>query len=204
MGYTSHTRTKYDFACHLAAAIGYVVVKAKDSVGLCLYSEGIDGMMGARNSFAHLNNALKFLHHQKPAAKTSTAKTLHSIADDIRRRALIVLFSDLLDEQEEVIKALAHFRKQHHDVIILQTLDPAEIEFPFKQGTEFIDLETDERILTDPRALATDYRRAFGEFLDRYRQACNELNIDHRVVDTSKPLDLFVREYLEQRKKFTA
>ncbi len=203
MKYTSHTRTKYEYACRLAAAIGYVVVKAKDSVGLYLYSENMDGVMGAKNSLAHLNNALKFLGQQVPTAGTNTAQTLHSIADNIRRRALIVLFSDLLDEPAAVIKALAHFRKQHHDVIIFQTLDPAEIEFPFRHGAEFVDLETGERVLTDPRAVRREYRQVFGEFLDRYREACNELNIDYRVADTSQPLDRFVREYLEQRKKYT-
>jgi len=203
MGYGSAGRTKYEYASHLAAAIGYVVVKAKDSIGLYLYSENMDGVMGARNSFSHLNNALKFLSHQKPATSTSTAKTLHSIADSIRRRALVVLFSDLFDEQEGVIKALAHFRKQHHDVILFHTLDKAELEFPFKKGTEFIDLETGEHLITDPRALAGEYRAALTEFTDRYRQACNEMNIDYRLVDTSQPLDLFVRGYLEQRKKYS-
>lgn len=203
MRYTSHTGTKYEYACRLAAAIGYVVVKARDSVGLYLYAENMDGVMGARNSFAHLNNALKFLHQQPPAAGTNTAQTLHRIADDIRRRALLVLFSDLLDEPEPVIKALAHFRKQHHDVIIFQTLDPAELTFPFRQGGEFVDLETGERVVTEPRAVRAEYRRVFEAFLARYRQACNDLKIDYRVADTSQPLERFVREYLEQRKKYT-
>jgi uncharacterized protein (DUF58 family) len=203
MGYTSHGRTKYQYACRLAAAIGYVVVKAKDSIGLYLYSENLDGEMGAKNSFAHLHNALEFLHQQKPAGGTHTAQTLHRIADNIRRRALIVLCSDLLDEPAQVIKALAHFRKQHHDVILFQTLDPAEIEFPFRQGGEFVDLETGERVVTEPRAVRAEYRRVFEAFLARYRQACNELKIDYRVAPTHQPLDRLVREYLEQRKKYT-
>src|SRR5690348_11972206 len=105
MGYTSGTKSKYDYACHLAAAIGYVVVKARDSVGLYLYSDAIDTMMNAKNSFAHLNNALKILGRQKPSAKTATATTLHSIAEAVRRRGLIVLFSDLFDDTEAVVKA---------------------------------------------------------------------------------------------------
>ena len=203
MGYSSiEKKSKYNYACHLAAAIGYVVVKAKDSVGLYLYGEQTDAMMAAKNSFAHLNNALKVLGRHQPSDKTNTATTLHSIAESIRRRALIVLLSDLFDETEDVIKALAHFRKQHHDVIVFHVLDPAELDFPFKKGTEFIDMETNERLVTDPRALADEYRRVFTEFLDKNRKACAELNIDYRLVNTKEPVDTFVRAYLEERKRF--
>jgi uncharacterized protein (DUF58 family) len=203
MGYGSDGRTKYDYACRLAAAIGYVVVKAKDSVGLCLYAEKIDAMMGARNSFAHLNNALKILKRHPPAARTDTANTLHRIAESIQRRALIVVFSDLFDDTHEVVRGLAHFRKHHHDVIIFHVLDPAEIEFPFKKGTEFVDMETGETLITDPRALAPQYRRAFEEFLEQYRRPCAELKIDYRLVNTAQPLDQFVRAYLQERKKYS-
>ncbi|MCS7048244.1 MAG: DUF58 domain-containing protein [Verrucomicrobiae bacterium] len=204
MGYSSHSQTKFDYACHLAAALGYVVVKARDAVGLYLYADELDEVISARNSFAHLNNLLKRLETARPAATTHTARALHRVANDVHRRALIVVISDLLDEQDDVIKAFAHFRKQHHDVIVFQVLDPAEREFPFKSGIEFVDLETGETVLTDARALAAEYRRVFEEFLQRYRQACTELKVDYRVADTRQPLDLFVREYLERRKKYTA
>jgi uncharacterized protein (DUF58 family) len=195
--------TKYQYACHLAAAIGYVVLRSRDSVGMYLYSDKINAMMGARNSFAHLNNLLKTLQGHKPASTTSTAMTLHRIADDIRRRALIVLFSDLFDDPPEVIKALAHFRKEHHDVIIFHVLDPMEIDMSLRKGAEFEDMETKEIVIADPRSLADEYRRVFAAFLEEYRKPCAEMNIDYRMVNTSQPLDIFVRAYLEERKRFS-
>lgn len=204
MGYTSHTQTKFDYACHLSAALGYVVVKARDAVGLYLYADKLEEAISARNSFAHLHHLLRRLESARPAATTHTAATLHQVASDVHRRALIVVISDLLDEPEEIIKALAHFRKQHHDVIVFQVLDPAELDFPFKQGIEFVDMETGEAVLTNARALAAEYQRVFGEFLQRYRQACTEMRIDYRVANTRQPVELFVREYLERRKKYTA
>ena len=203
MLYGSGDVTKYAYACHLAAAIGYVVVKARDSVGLYLYSDRIDAVMGARNSFNHLNDLLRTLAAREPASLTDTAKTLHQIAESVRRRALIVLFSDLLDNPPEVIKALAHFRKSHHDVIVFHTLDPAELDFPFKKGAEFEDLETGEKIIADPRSLAAGYRQAFAEFLEQYRQPCAEMNIDYRLVNTSRGADTFVRAYLEERRRLS-
>lgn len=201
MAYTSAVETKYHYACRLATAIGYVIVKARDSVGLFLYSDTIDVKMDARNSVIHLNNLVKSLLLKEPSSATSTAKTLHQIAESVRRRGLIVLFSDLLDEPADIVRALAHFRKQHHDVIIFHILDSTELDFPFKKGAQFIDMETGERILADPRALAQDYRKAFAEFLEQYRKPCAEMKIDYRLVNTSQEMGPFIRAYLEERKR---
>jgi uncharacterized protein (DUF58 family) len=201
MAYTSGEETKYRYACRLAAAIGYVVVKARDSIGLYQYSSKIDGQMDARNSVNHLNNLVKTLLIKEPSSTTSTAKTLHQIAEAVRRRGLIVLLSDLLDEPADVVRALAHFRKQHHDVIIFHTLDPAEIDFPFVKGSRFIDMETGEQILADPRSLAREYRESFAKFLEQYRKPCAEMKIDYRMVNTSHDMSQFVRAYLEERKR---
>ena len=203
MGYGSGAETKFHYACRLAAAIGYVVLRNRDSVGLYAYSQDIDAAMGARNSFAHLNNVMKTLQTFHPATTTATAPALHRVADDVRRRALIVLLSDLLDDPPEVMKALAHFRKLHHDVIVFHTLDPRELDLGFKRGAEFEDLETGERLVVDPRVLGDAYRRVFGEFLEQYRKPCAEMNVDYRVVNTGQPLDVFVRAYLAERRRMS-
>ncbi|MDD5677345.1 MAG: DUF58 domain-containing protein [Kiritimatiellae bacterium] len=203
MGFTSGPVMKYHYACQLAAAIGYVVVKVRDSVGLYLYSNRIDRQAGARNSFAHLNNLLKSLTQSQPGNTTQTAKTLHQIAETVRRRALIVLFSDLLDDPPEIIRALAHFRKQHHDVIVFHILDPAELDFTFKQGARFVDLETGETIVADPRGTAEAYRKVFGDFLEEYRKPCAEMNIDYRLARTDHDAAMFVRSFLEERKRLS-
>lgn len=204
MAYGSEgNKTKYEYACHLAAAIGYVVVKAKDSVGMYIYADKINASVGARNSFSHLNNALATLKKHEPASTTTTAKTLHRVADTIRRRALVVLFSDMFDEQSDVIRSIAHFRKLHHDVIVFHILDPMEVDFTFKKGAEFVDMETNEAVVVDPRAIGDDYRKVFGEFLEGYRKPCAEMNVDYRMVKTNEPVDTFVRAYLEERKRFS-
>lgn len=201
MGYTSALETKYVYACRLAIAMGYVVVKARDSVGMFLYSDKIDSKMSTRNSFVHLNNIARTLWQSKPGATTQTARTLNQIAESIRRRAMIVLFSDLLDEPDEVIRALAHFRKAHHDVVVFHVLDQAELDFPFKQAAQFVDLETGERVQADPRGMADEYRKVFGAFLEQYRKPCAEMNIDYRLIKTSQDCVSFARAFLEERKR---
>jgi uncharacterized protein (DUF58 family) len=203
MGYGADGITKYEYACHLAAAIGYVVVKMRDSIGLFLHSDRVDVQMEAANSLNHLNNALKRVQEKPPASSTQVADVLHQVAETVRKRALIVVISDLFDDPDRVNLALAHFRKQHHDVIVFHVLDPTEIDLPFKHGCEFIDMETGERIAADPRALAADYQRVFSEFLEKYRKACQAMNIDYRIVRTDTPCEDFIRAYLEERRKLS-
>ena len=204
MGYSSGDGpTKFQFACHLAAALGYVIVKARDSVGLFLHAEKVDVKMDAGNSFQHLNNLLKHVQSHPPGAGTSIAKTLHEIAGSVRRRALVVVISDLLSDEDAITKALAHLRKQRHDVMVFQTLDPAEIDISFKKACELTDLETGERLAVNPRGLADEYRKVFGAFLEQYQKACSGMNIDYRLVRTDQPIESFVRAYLEERRRLS-
>lgn len=203
MGYGDGDMTKYRYASHLAAAIGYVVVKARDSVGLFLHSDKIDVKLEAVNSFLHLNNLLKVVQKNEPHSTTEIAKSLHQAAESARKRALIVVISDLFGDPDEINLAFAHLRKMRHDVIVFHVLDPTEIDFPFKQGAQFEDMETKETITVDPRAMAADYARVFGEFMEKYRKACAEMKIDYRLAKTDQGIESFVRAYLEERRRLS-
>lgn len=203
MGYGSGDTRKYDFACRLAAALGYVVVKARDSVGMFVYSDKIDIEVEPRNSFNHLHNMLKRLQKLEPASTTNTAETLHQIAASVHKRALIVVISDLLDNEKEINLALAHFRKRLHDVIVFHVLDPLEIDLSFKQGFEFEDMETGEIVTCDPRALSKDYQKIFGEFLEQYRTTCEGMKVDYRLARTDQTVESYVRAYLEERRRLS-
>jgi uncharacterized protein (DUF58 family) len=172
--------TKFRFACRLAAAIGY-----------------------PGNSFQHLNNLLKHAQSHEPDGSSDLASVLHEIASSVRRGALVVLLSDLLGNEEEIIKGLAHLRKQRHDVIVFQTLDTAELDLSLTKPCEVQDLETGEALPINPRGLAEEYQRVFGEFLDHYKKACAGMNIDYRVVATNQELESFVRVYLSERRRLT-
>lgn len=204
MNYTSgEQKTKYEYACTLAAALGYVVLKARDAVGMYIYGEKMDAALPCKNSFNELNNSLKILQGFKPALGTAGADVMHQIAETISRRAMVVIISDLLDDQEAVVKAFAHFRKNLHDVIVFHTLDPMELNLDLRRGAEFEDLETGERMVADPRSMAKEYKDLMGAFIEGYRQACSEMKVDYRLVKTDEPVDTFVRAYLEERKRLS-
>ncbi|MBU4212615.1 MAG: DUF58 domain-containing protein, partial [Verrucomicrobia bacterium] len=86
---------------------------------------------------------------------------------------------------------------------VFHILDPAELDFTFKQAAQFVDLETGEAIVADPRGMADAYRRVFGEFLEQYRKPCAEMNIDYRLVRTDQDAAMFVRSFLEERKRLS-
>lgn len=202
MGYGSGKLTKYEYACRLTAALGYVTVKARDSVGLFLHSDKVEAKMEALNSFAHLNNLLKLVQQNPPASTTGIAGALHEIASSVHRRALIIVISDLLGDEDAVTVALAHLRKQNHDVIVFQVLDPTEIDLSLQHACELLDLETGEKLAVNPRGLADEYRKVFGEFLEKYRKACAGMNIDYRLARTDQSLESFARAYLQERRRF--
>jgi uncharacterized protein (DUF58 family) len=195
--------TKYRFACRLAAALAYVVVKARDSVGLALHADQVDVMMEAKNSLLHLNNLLKSVQKHPPASTTNIAEALHQVAGSVGRRALIVIISDLLGDEDAIRTALAHLRKKNHDVIVLHVLDPVEIDLSFSKPTEFVDLETRKRLAVDPRGVGDAYRKAFGAYLEQMQDHCVGLNIDYRLARTDQPLETFVRAYLDERKRLS-
>lgn len=205
MGYASDPSllSKYKYVSTLCAALGYVVVKARDSVGMFLYGEKLDAAIPCRNSFGGLNDAMKILQEFKPENKTGGAEVLHQIAESINRRALVIILSDLIEDQEAMIKAFAHFRKNMHEVIVFHVMDPMELSLNLKRAGEFEDMETGEKVIADPRAIDKEYKDAIGEFLEKYRKACSEMRVDYRLVSTDESIETLVRAYLSERKRLS-
>jgi len=203
MNYGSGRLTKFEYACRLAAAIGYVVVKGRDSVGLFLHNDRVTVRLDARNSLRHLNDLCKQIQANPPAGGTAIGKTLHEVAASVRRRALVVVLSDLLGDEKEIQGALARLRKQHHDVMVLQVLDPVEVDLSFRHNCEFIDLETGEKLSIDPAGVAPSYRQILSAFLDQYQKTCAALRIDYRLVRSDQPVDGFIQAYLQERRRLS-
>jgi hypothetical protein len=136
-----------------------------------------------------------------PGHETSIGATLHELANRFKRRCLIVLVSDLYDEPSEVIRALHHFRHRRHEVILFHVLDKAEIEFPFRETIAFHDLETNERIQIDPAYVRGEYLAQIEAFLQNYRRACAEAQIDYVLADTTTPYDFMLTKYIAKRSR---
>jgi uncharacterized protein (DUF58 family) len=199
MSYRSNGVSKFDYACYLAAALTYLMLNQQDLVGLVTFSDGIRRQLPARSSPGHLRAVIESLEQTVPAGDTNLGRTLHHIASQLKRRGLVILFSDLLDEPMEVMQGLRHLRYQKHEVLVFHVLDHDEIAFPFAQLTQFEDLEDETRVITDPRAIAADYQEQIQQFIREYETMCRRQSIDYTLFNTRMPLDKGLLRYLTWR-----
>ena len=201
MGYSSQKITKLDYASYLAAALSYLMIEQRDAVGLVLFEKKIKKYIPPRSVKSYLPLILKELETIKCSKQTDVAAAFHEMAERINRRGLIIVLSDLLDDPEKVISGLKHFRHKRHDVIVFHILDPMEISFDFKRNALFKDLETNEKMTTQPWHIKADYQKQVNKFVDNYKRQCRLNRIDYVLIDTSWSFDRALMEYLLKRKK---
>lgn len=201
MNYGFQGITKLQYASYLSAVLAYLMTRQQDAVGLTTFDAEIRLDMPARSSPRHFNEMMQQLEAITPGRSTDIAETLHALANRFKRRCLIVLISDLYDEPDEVLRALHHFRHRRHEVILFHVLDKAELDFPFRDATTFYDLETNERLQIDPAYVRAEYLNQVEQFLDKYRRACAEAQIDYVLTDTSTPYDFMLSKYLAKRSR---
>ena len=191
---------KFAYASYVAAALSFLMIEQRDAVGLTLFDEGIRVSLPPRATRSYLKEILRELESAQPAKKTGTSASLNLIAEQIKRRGLVIVLSDLFDKPESVMTALKHFRHKGHEVVVMQILDPLERSFAFDGDAIFKDLETQEELLTQPWHIQKAYQQSMQEFLDFYKRQCRDNNIDYVLLDTSTPFDKVLFEYLNKRK----
>jgi uncharacterized protein (DUF58 family) len=193
--------SKFEYARSLAAALAYLMLGQQDAVGALLFSDRPQSFVPARSVRSHLDVLLKQLAAGEPQGRTKLGPSLHELAERIKRRGLVVLLSDLMDTPEQVLEGLQHFRHRHHEVIVFHILDPDEIDFPFHDTATFVDLESGERLTTEPWEIGASYREKLEAWRERYRRTCRERLIDYVPLDTRTPFDRALLAYLEKRAK---
>ena len=200
MGYASNGITKLEYASYLAAALTYLMLKQRDSVGLVTFDEKIRKYLPPRSVTTYLHVILQELERVTSGAETDVSITFHELAERIKRRGLVIILSDLFDLPERVISGLKHFRHKKHEVIVFHILDPMERSFNFKKDSVFKDLETGEELTTQPWHIRGDYQRLMAEFISSYKRQCRENRIDYVLMDTAQDFDRALFGYLTKRK----
>jgi len=191
--------TKLEYAQSLAAALSYLMLHQQDAVGVMLFADQPLSYVPPRAVRSHLDVLLKTLDRLEPHGRTRLGPALHQLAERIKRRGLVILCSDLMDKPEEVLSALQHFRHRNHEVIVFHVLDPDEIEFPYTDTATFVDLESGERLTTEPWEISRRYRERLAAWTALYRRNCRERRIDYVQLDTRTPFDRALLAYLEKR-----
>lgn len=201
--------SKLDYGCFLAAALSYFSSTQRDRVGLATFDEDIVEYVPP--SAKHLRLVLHALERTAgravddaaaPRASTLDAP-LRKLTESLRRRSIVLLISDLYEEPDAVLSALANVRGRGSDLIVFHLLDRHEIEFPFADATNFVDLETGERMPVIPDYLRAQYRKVVAEHTATLERRMREQRVDYALFDTSKPLDHALFTYLLARERFS-
>mgnify|MGYP001235359261 CR=1 FL=1 len=199
MGYGSGNISKFEYTKSLAASLIYLMIKQQDAVGLTTFDDKLDISILPKAKSSQLNLLLKTMHNAKTGGETNISNLLHSIAETITKRGLIILISDLLDNEEDIIKGLRHFRHKGHEVIIFHIIDPKEKNLDFNQNVNFIDIENNEKIMVDSRQIKKKYNNAFEKFCNYYKKRCLQNNIDYTQLITTDSLNKSLTQYLIKR-----
>lgn len=206
MGYRgpAAAMSKLEYAQRAAANLAYLVTRQQDSVALATFDAEVRQFVRPGRGAEHWRHVVESFDVSGEDRPTSIGPVLHQLAERFIDRGLVILISDLFDDVPKLVAGLKHLRHRRHDVIVLQVLDAAEIEFPFRRTTMFESVETDDEVLAHPVALRKAYLAEFGRFLDAVRRGCRELSIDHFVLRTDEPLADALSRFLAAREARSA
>jgi uncharacterized protein (DUF58 family) len=191
--------TKADYARTLAATFAYFLTLQRDAVGLARFDSEIEDFLPARYRPGHLRRLILALERPAEGSATDLSRPLDQAAERIRKRGMLVLISDLLAPLTDLQTRLGYFRARGHEVVIFQTLDPAERDLTFEQPALFHDIESGREIYVDPQQVRADYQRKINDHLAKIRKVCEGLGIEYRPVTTDQPLETSLGDFLRSR-----
>ncbi|MFG0286677.1 MAG: DUF58 domain-containing protein [Rhodopirellula sp. JB044] len=188
MGYGTLGYTKIEYARTLAATFAYFLTLQRDCVGLMTFDEAIGDYLPARRRVGHLRQLLVALSRPVAGTGTDINVPLQQIANLIHRRGLVLLISDFLSPIDALRTNLAYLRSRGHEVALLRTLDPSEIDFRIDSPSMVRDLETGQEFFLDPESARNEYRERFSEHQTQLRGVCDSIGVDFYQISTDEPL----------------
>jgi uncharacterized protein (DUF58 family) len=193
--------SKREYATALASALGYLLVHQGDSVGLGLVGNGLNRFLRPRGGRRQLARVLAELTRSESAGGTDLAAGLHTLAQRVRRKSLMILLSDLVDEPGQVLAAVRHLAVRGHDVVVFQILDAAERNLDFSGPVILEDPETGQRVETDADGIRDAYRERLGKTVAAYERGVRELGGDFASMTTATAFDKALCTFLHERKR---
>ena len=205
--------SKLTYSCYLAACLTYFSSLQRDRIGLAtIDGDLVDYVPPSAKHLQQILHALDRTDRKATAATTAAPATsraksqllppLRKLSETVRRRSIVAVISDFYEDPNDVLDALSYLRGRGNDMIVFHVLDPRELEFPFTDTGNFIDMETGERMPVIPEYLRKQYRELINDHTATLAKRMGEQRIDYSLFDTSKPLDKALFTYLGARQRF--
>ncbi len=194
------TVSKLDYAKCACACLSRLMLRQRDAVGLRCFAGKKDYFIPPRSRASHLQSILEILEQVKPAGDLNLADTLLSLGQRLKRRGMVVIFSDCFSDLDQLVRALRLLRVRGHEVILFQVLAPEEISFSFTNASRFECLETQGlRLDLEPETVRQRYLARLNEFLGRLRRECARMRCEYFPLTTDRPLADSLSYYLRLR-----
>ncbi len=201
---------KLQFSCVAAASLLQLMKRQLDASSLALFDESVYYLSDCRSAHSHyrmlVNELQKIVDLKTDNKVTNAAKALHLVAEQMHKRSLIVIFSDMMDDADNIddlFSAMQHLRYNKHEVILFHVVDGEhEIDFEFENRPyEFVDMESGERIKLQPQQIKEQYIGRMKEYRELIENRCHQYQIDRVAVDLSKPVEEVLHAFLVKRNK---
>ena len=201
--------TKLEYSAYLAAAMAYLMQGQRDAVGFASFADTLRTILPAKGTRRHLRRIFLEIEPYLTINKgdfTASAAALHELAERIHQRSLVVIFTDLFENIEThnaLISALKHLRHRKHEIILFNITEHyTELNLNLEYERYLLeDLESGEQLEISPAQIAQDYREKVTMYLQRFKQACNEFQIDFESVSTEQPFSEALIHYLKKRSR---
>ncbi len=193
--------SKYDYACFLGAALSYLLLKQGDRVSLTLFGSDIEQHLPAGSTFSHLNEILHALEVQKVNRKTSISKVLQQASSLLKRRGVLIVISDLLDDPESLFGVLDMYLHRSFEIVLLHVLHKNELELPKLASVNFVDSESGEKLTSVPDDVRQAYGRELQQYIDTIVSMAEARRIDYELMSTETPYPAALQGYIEKRRR---
>ncbi|MBM3970537.1 MAG: DUF58 domain-containing protein [Planctomycetes bacterium] len=191
--------SKLQWGSYLAAALTYLLIRQNDAVGLMLFDTKVRTYIPPKAHPTQYRRILDALDNVECGGETDCGSVLHEAAERLKRRGLVIVISDLIDNEDSVVSGLQHFRHNNHEVIAFHTLDDAELNFPFERITRFQDMEGSGRVVVNPNTLRKKYLERINAFTQRLEDDCHERKISYNLANTKEGYSKYLAAYLDKR-----
>ncbi len=201
MRYGQGRTQKLRYACQMLAALAYAVLRQSDKVSLAVFDDRVRDFISPTNSMAQLLRITQVLDQTQPVAKTDMAGCLGELTGRMKRREIVMIFSDFFTELGPLEKALQRFRYHQHEVVLFQVMHHDELAFELEGMTKFVGLEAPEELLAQPEAIRRAYLAAVERHNGQLEEICLRNRIERVLVDTSQDMAGVLVDYLNARSR---
>lgn len=199
MNFAGEHGSKFDYARRMICAMAHLLVRQGDAVGLHAFNDKAILELSPRRNPSHLSTLYDQVEGLEAKGPTQLVDILHRMAENINNRAMVVVFSDLFTDVDELLDGFQHMRFRKHDLVVFHLLDRQEIQFDFDRPIRFVDMETGQGMITDPSTVRNGYQDALKTYLDAMQKGCREFGVDYHRVITDVEYERVLSAFMLQR-----